>query len=457
MTKSDKKIDMILKDSEKTLQDEMEVYSYDDDEYDRRKAKQQARKKKEKKRTRIKIAVLVAEVVVILGLSFALTMLLVPNSKAWLMSTPFGKFMVKSMMSEESYGKIVDNDYDRNNTGVNKDLDTSKLDEYLNIALFGLDARYGELKSGTNSDCIIIVSINKETKDVRMASIYRDTYIRAYGKEGNTRFAKINWSYANGGGAAAVKTLNANFDLNIQDYVAINFDGITELVDLLGGIDVTITEEEAFYINGYINSYFEEIGEYDKMYTHNIQEVAGNHHLDGVQTTAYCRIRYVPFYPGDGTSLNNDFGRAARQRHVINQMVSKAKAMGLEEVLSLAEQVFEDENEVFLTSIPYDDIVDLIPIVLEFEMAETEGFPGSYQSYKKDTTFGDSLLPDNLAQTAIDLHRYLFDDYDYVPSNSLLGINEALCSLAGLDTDYDLSIDEEESTDSNNTKNNSTK
>ena len=128
MSKSDKKVDMILKDSQKALQEEMEVYGYDD-EYDKRKEKQALRKKKQKKKTRIKIAVLVAEIIVILGLSFALTMLIMPNSKAWLMSTPFGKFMVKSMMSESSYEKIVDTDYDRNNTGVNDDLDTSKFNE----------------------------------------------------------------------------------------------------------------------------------------------------------------------------------------------------------------------------------------------------------------------------------------------------------------------------------------
>lgn len=435
MTKSDKKVDMILKDSEKALQKEMENYTYDDE--DKRREKQIERKKKDKKKTRIKIAVLVAEIIAILGLSFALTMLIMPNSKAWLMKTPFGKFMVKSMMSESSYEKIVDSDYDRNNTGVNDDLDTSKLDEYLNIALFGLDARYGELKRGTQSDCIIIVSINKETKDVRMASVYRDTYIRAYGRDGNSKFSKINWAYANGGGAAAVKTLNANFDLNIQDYVAINFDGITELVDLLGGIDVNITVEEAEFVNGYINSYYDEIGEYDKMFTHNIPEVAGVHHFDGVQATAYCRIRKAAIYFEDGTSLNNDFGRTARQRLVINKMMEKAKTIGMEEVLSLAEQIFEDENEVFLTSIPYNDIIELIPIVLEFEMADTMGFPSAYAEYGSS-----DLVPDNLAQTAIEMHRYLFDDYDYVPSKSLLGINEALCSLVGIDTDYDLSIDD---------------
>lgn len=447
MTKADKKVDMILKDSERALQKEMETYGYDDD---KRKEKQLLRKKKEKKKTRIKIAVLVAEIIVILGLSFTLTMLIMPNSKAWLMRTPFGKFMVKSMMSESSYNKIVDSDYDRNNIGINDDLDTSKLDEYTNIALFGLDARYGELKNGTQSDCIIIVSINKETKEVKMASVYRDTYVRAFGRDGNTRFAKINWSYANGGGAAAVKTLNANFDLNIQDYVAINFNGITELVDLLGGIDVNITEEEAEFVNGYINSYYDEIGERDKMFTHNIPEVAGIHHFDGVQATAYCRIRKAAIYLDDGTSLNNDFGRAARQRLVINKMVEKAKTIGMEEVLSLAERIFEDENEVFLTSIPYDDIIDLIPIVLEFTMAESEGYPKSYDLYEKDKVFGQSLLPDNLAQTAIEMHRYLFDDYDYVPSKSLLGINEALCSLGGLDTGYDLSVDD--NTQQKNTK-----
>ncbi|MFQ9934608.1 MAG: LCP family protein [Lachnospiraceae bacterium] len=436
MSKKEKDIDVILKDSTKKLREEMEIYSYDDDDYDERRRNAAIKKKKAKKKTRIKIAVLVTEIIVIIGLVFSLVMLVMPNSKAWLASTWIGKAFIKTAFSEESYNKIVDSDYDRNNTGINEDLDTNLLDQYLNIALFGVDSRYGELESGVQSDCIIIVSINKDTKEVRMASVYRDTYVRCFNGDGDAYFGKINSAYNTGGAAAAVKTLNANFDLNIQDYVAINFDGIADIIDLMDGIDVTITEDEAEYVNGYINSYFNEIGNRKEMYKHDIPVAAGTHHLTGIQATAYCRIRAVPIYLEDGTSLNNDFGRTARQRLIINKMVEKAKTMGIDAVLELAEQVFEEEDGTFITSIPYDDVIDLIPIVLEFSMAESKGYPEKYQSYN-DRIYGDSLLPDNLAQTVVDLHKQLFNVDTYTPSKSVLGINEALCSLGGLDEDYE--------------------
>lgn len=432
MSKRDKEIDTILKDSANKLRDEMEIYSYDDDDYAGRRRRQAAKKKKAKKKTRIKIAVLVGEIVVILGLIFALVMLVMPNSKAWLASTWFGKTFIKTMLSEDAYNNIFDSGYDRNNTGINDGINSDVLDDYMNIALFGLDARYGELKGGVQSDCMIIVSINKETKKVKMASVYRDTYLRCFDSKGNAKYRKSNSSYNMGGPAASVRMLNTNFDLNIQDYVAINFDGITNVIDKIGGIDVNITKAEAEYINGYINSYFDEIKEYDKMYKDNIEEIAGVHHLNGVQATAYCRIRAVPIYFEDGTSLNNDFGRTARQRLVINKMVDKAKTLGADAVLGLAEEIFEGEDEVFLTSIPYEDVIDLIPIVLEFTMDETEAYPHKYVNYG-----GSDLIPDNLAQTVVDMHKYLFGVKTYTPSKTVLGINEALCSLGGIDADYE--------------------
>lgn len=436
MSKKEKNIDQILKNSTKQLQDEMEIYSYDDDDYEGRRRKQKERKKKAKRKVRIKIAVLAAEIIVILGLVFSLVMLIMPDSKSWLAGTWFGKAFIKTVFSKESYENIVDGDYDRNNTGINDDLNTELLDNYMNIALLGVDARYGELKGGVQSDCMIVVSINKDTKEVRMASVYRDTYVRCFDREGNAYYGKINSAYNLGGAAAAVKTLNTNFDLNIKDYIAINFDGISEIIDLLGGIDVTITKAEAEFINGYINSYYEEIKEYDKMYTDNIEEFSGTHHLNGVQATAYCRIRKTAIYFEDGTYLNDDFGRTARQRLVINKMVEKAKAVGIDAVLDIAEKVFESEDEIFLTSIPYEDVIDLIPVILEFTMAESQGYPNKWMSYN-DRVYNQSLIPNNLAQTVVDLHKQLFDVKSYTPSNTVLGINKALCSLVGIDEDYE--------------------
>lgn len=436
MSKKDKNIDTILKNSVKQLKDEMEIYSYDDDDYDGRRRRQMEKKKKAKKRTRIKITVLVAEILVILGLVFSLVMLLMPNSKAWLAGTWFGKTFIKTVFSEKSYNKIVDGNYDRNDTGINDDINTELLDNYMNIALFGVDARYGELANGVQSDCIIVVSINKETKEVKMASVYRDTYVRCQNGQGGFYFGKINSAYNKGGPKAAVQTLNTNFDLNIKDYVTINFAGITEIIDLLGGIDVTITKAEAEYINGYINSYYQEIKEYDKMYTDNIEEVAGTHHLNGVQATAYCRIRKTAIYFEDGSYLNDDFGRAARQRLVINKMVDKAKTLGIDAVLGMAEEIFEGEESTFLTSIPYEDVIDLIPIVLEFSMAESKGYPGKWASYN-DSVYNSCIVPDNLAQTVVDIHKQLFDVKSYTPSKTVLGINEALCSIVGIDKDYE--------------------
>lgn len=431
MSKTDKKIDMILKDSAQKLKSEMEIYSYDDDDYVSRRKKSKIRKKKEKRKMKIKIAVLFAEIVVILGLAFALFMLIMPNSKAWITNTWFGKMFIKTVFSSDSYDRIFDKDYDRDNVNANEGLDTTVLDEYLNIALFGLDSRKGELGSGVQSDTIIIVSIKKETKEVKMASIYRDTYLRCINKDGSSYFGKINSSYNSGGAEASVRTLNANFDLNIKDYVTINFNGISNVIDLIGGIDVTLTKKEAWFVNGYLVETRKVTG----LDAPDIKEVAGVHHLTGLQATAYCRIRGTSFYDENGNSLNDDFGRTARQRLVINKMVDGAKTLGLSAVLDMAEKVFESETDTFLTSIPYDDVIDLIPIVLEFTMSESYGFPGKYKPSNMPV-YGDSLVPDNLAQTVVDLHKHLFGVNTFTPSKTVLGINEALCSKVGIVTDY---------------------
>lgn len=398
-----------------------------------KKTDENGKKPKKSKKTKIKIAVLVAEILTVLVLSFAIVLLVMPNSKAWLLKTPIGKFFMKAAFSEEAYKNMVDDEYDRNDVGINDDLDTSKLDDYLNIAFFGLDSRHG-FDEASRSDVMIIVSINKESKEVRMASVFRDTYLRNFNADGEQFYDRANTSYFFGRGNAAVKMLNTNLDLNIKDYVTVNFDGIADIVDLVGGIEVNLTKEEAGYVNGYIDSYYQEIKQYDKMGTHHVEVKSGPVTLDGVQTTAFCRVRYAIFTDEYGNTYHSDFGRAARQRYVISRILDKAKLMGVDKVMELAEKVLVEDQNIFLTSIPYEDILDLIPMVLEMSIKETKGYPMKYITYNEPNK--QMVMADNLAQMVVDLHAYLFDDDDYTPSKTVLEINEILCSKGGLSTEY---------------------
>lgn len=119
---------------------------------------------------------------------------------------------------------------------------------YRNIALFGVDSREGELDSGTNSDTIMVCSINNKSGEIRLVSVYRDTYLDT----GDGRYSKANSAYAVGGAEQAINMLNKNLDLDIEDFVTVNFDSIIEMVDLLGGIELEITEEERGWLNGYL-------------------------------------------------------------------------------------------------------------------------------------------------------------------------------------------------------------
>jgi len=121
------------------------------------------------------------------------------------------------------------------------------IENYTNIALFGVDSRANELTKNTRTDCIIIASINNKTKDVQLASIYRDTYVYI----ADHGYTKINHAYAFGGPELALSTINKNFDLNVKDFVTINFSVLSEMIDALGGVDIKITKDERKYVNAY--------------------------------------------------------------------------------------------------------------------------------------------------------------------------------------------------------------
>ena len=210
----------------------------------------------------------------------------------------------------------------------NLDAETEELlDDYTNIALFGVDNRSnGNYESG-NSDSIMICSINNTTKEVKLVSIYRDTCLDV---DGDETFRKCNYAYNHGGPQEAIEMLNRNLDLNIQKYVSVDFYALAEAVDALGGIELDITSEEASYMNG-VGGYIALPSEITGRRSGNVS--TGVQTVDGGQAVAYCRIRYT---------AGGDFGRAERQRTVLQQMVAKLNGASLGELNDLINAVFDD-------------------------------------------------------------------------------------------------------------------
>ena len=178
-------------------------------------------------------------------------------------------------------GKINQEQIDTSAISID-DAVADELSNYRNIALFGIDSREDDYGRGNRSDCIIIASINKKTSEIKLVSVYRDTYLKLTGRN----LDKVTHAYSYGGAELAVSTLNANLDLNIQEYVTVNFDAVVDAVDALGGIKLNVDNEEIKYINGYID-------ENNRVTGHNSSHIttAGTYNLDGVQALAYSRIR----------------------------------------------------------------------------------------------------------------------------------------------------------------------
>lgn len=189
----------------------------------------------------------------------------------------------------------------------------------INIALFAVDRRQEEDRA--NSDVIMVISIDQQTGKIKMSSIMRDTYVNIEGHG----MDKINAAYAFGGPQLAIKTINQNFDLDIKDYMNVDFYSAAKIVDALGGVNVNVKEPELPYLNNYLN----EVAIYDKIPAVHVKN-AGMQNLTGRQAVAYTRIRGVG---------NGDYERTERQRSVLVALFSKLKSSGQEVFPVFASQV----------------------------------------------------------------------------------------------------------------------
>ncbi len=308
--------------------------------------------------------------------------------------------------------KIVKIEIDKEDLAINEDLDETKQEGYKTIALFGIDSRdVANLGQGTRSDSIMIASINNETKEVKIVSVYRDTLFEIENDSGIT--SKVNAAYAYGGPQLAIKTLNANLDLQITDFVTVNFLALTKAIDDLGGITVHVEENELPVLNLAISEQISVTGIYsDGVFT------TGDLLLNGTQATAYARIR---------STDQGDITRTERQRDVISKIFAKAKTSDL----STLDDVIDDVFPEIATSLTEDEIKELSNAIFEYEIGNTVGFPFAYTPMTHETK-GSIIVPADLSSNVSALHEFLFNETGYVPTGKVQSISSSIQSETGV-------------------------
>lgn len=315
-------------------------------------------------------------------------------------------------------GKMNFTSLDFSKIGVNSGVSNNKVMKgYTTIGLVGLDNRSTKLKSG-NSDTMIIASINNDTKKVKLVSVYRDTYLRiGEDSEGNGQYSKANAAYAKGGAEQFLNMLNTNLDLNVTDFVSVDFQAVAEAVELLGGIDVELKEEEVVHLNNYCV----ETSKVTGMDYTPLEKKEGTHHLNGVQTVAYARIRYT---------AGNDFRRAARQREVIYKIVEKAKKSDIATLSKILDKVFPN----IYTSFTKAEILQMGMSMLSYDIEDQTGFPFDhlYGQRVKDAMEGkDVVLPVTLESNVIKLHEFLYPEDSYTPSEEVKAYSQRIVDQSG--------------------------
>lgn len=280
---------------------------------------------------------------------------------------------------------------------------------YLNVALFGVDSRKNELGSGTRSDTIMIASLNRETLEVKISSVFRDTLL----EQDDKTIDKANAAYSYGGPEEAVAMLNKNLDMDIEHYVSVNFDALIDVVDEVGGVEIDVTEEEIPYICGYAIEIMKATGRVSAGVTEPGPQV-----LNGLQATAYARIRYTK---GD------DFKRAERQRMVLAKIVEKLQQASPAQLNRIIDKVFPE----VATNFTMAEILEYAKDAFDYRLGETTGFPFD-KTTDELVDVGSVVIPVTLESNVEQLHRFFYGDSEgYSISSTVSAISEKIVAKAG--------------------------
>ena len=305
-------------------------------------------------------------------------------------------------------GKMQKENIDTTAVGINEET-KQELKGYRNIALLGIDSRADDYGLGNRSDCMMIASINQETNEIKLISVYRDTYVYVM-ENGTKRLDKITHAYSYGGAQNTLKSLNEAMDLNITEFVTVNFDAVIAAVDSLGGVYIDIDESEIKYVNDYIDATSESSGVKSSHITH-----SGRQKLDGVQAVSYTRVRYT---------AGGDYKRTERMRTVVEAMLSKAKTLGVGQLNSFADTILPRIR----TNISSSEIWGLVPKLASFKVTESLGWPYETKGITLDRWYG---VPVTLQSNVERLHKEAFGQDDYEASDAVKEMNAAIIKKTG--------------------------
>ena len=310
------------------------------------------------------------------------------------------------------WSTMVDIPFDKEEVKPNADISVDTVERmkgYWTIAIFGVDDRGNVIDKNTHADVNMICSINMDTGEIKLVSVFRDSYLNI-STDGS--YNKLNQAYFNGGPQQAVSALNRNLDLHITHYVTFNWKTVAEGINILGGVDVELSDAEFRYINSFITETVKatDIG------SHHLKS-AGMNHLDGVQAVAYARLR----------KMDTDYARTERQRKVVELAFDKAKAADIGVLNNIAEVIFDD----LATNIEMKDILHMAININKYHLGETVGFPmarGNAVMGRK----GDVVVPQTLESNVKELHKFLYGDEDYVPTDTVKKISTKIAADSGM-------------------------
>lgn len=301
----------------------------------------------------------------------------------------------------------VDKTYVKNDDLQVEDLE--KMKGYWMIAVFGVDSRDGSVGAGNQSDVNIICCINQDTGEIKMVSLFRDTYLNT---NDNGRYSKFNEAYARGGPEQALKFLNKNLDLNITDYITFSWKAVADAITILDGVDVEISKAEFRYINSFITETVQATG----VGSHQL-DGPGLHHLDGVQAVAYARLR----------KMDSDYARTERQRKIIELAFDKAKKAD-----------YATLNNILMTVLPqvsnnldFADLTNIALSITKYHIGETMGFPSARGEANMGAK-GACVIPQTLESNVSELHTFLFGDEVYTPTDTVKQISAKIASDTGM-------------------------
>lgn len=344
------------------------------------------------------------------------------NRKIAIFAVELGLFcvVVLGLFGVTQWDRIQKPSFSKNDIQTN-DIDESVLksmEGYSTYALFGVDARNNtQLDAGNRSDTIMIVSVNHDTGDVRIVSIYRDTYL-CVDDDGN--LSKINGAYNTGGALNAINMLNKNFDLEIDGYVTVNWYALAKTIDLLGGVEIELTEDilnnptKGNMLNGYIIETSESTG----IPCAGIDE-PGVYNLNGIQAVAYSRIRYVS---------GGDYTRAEHQREVVGLMFEKAKHMNFTQLKDIMDEVLPNVQ----TNVELSEALSVASHLANYNITMGDGFPFTKGNAKMPTSNGkymDVVVPIDLVTNVTQLHEALYGSGEtYIPSSTVESLSREISS-----------------------------